>query len=131
MAEHQNVERARKGYEAFKTGDLDTMKELFSDDIVWHVGGNNSLTGDYKGQEDVFNLFGRIMQETDSTLNNEVHDILGNDEHVIALVHVTAKRGSKTLDTNSVQVFHVNSNGNVTESWTFVEEADTWNDFWS
>lgn len=131
MAEHQNVERARKGYEAFKTGDLETMKDLFSDDIVWHVGGNNSLTGDYKGQEDVFNLFGRLMQETDSTLNNEVHDILGNDTHVSALVHVTAKRGNKTLDTNSVQVFHINSNGNVTESWTFVEEADTWNDFWS
>jgi hypothetical protein len=53
MAEHPNVELTRRGYRAFSEGDM-TLTELIADDCVWHVGGNNVLTGDHKGREAIF-----------------------------------------------------------------------------
>ena len=37
MADHPNVELLRRGYAAHGAGDLDTVNELFADDVVWHV----------------------------------------------------------------------------------------------
>ena len=47
MTDHPNLEIARAGYEAFANGDLAAVSDLLSDDIVWHSGGDNILTGDY------------------------------------------------------------------------------------
>ncbi len=58
MTDHPNLEIARAGYEAFASGDLAAVSDLLSDDIVWHSGGNNILTGDYEGKEAVLGFFG-------------------------------------------------------------------------
>ena len=34
---HPNEDLARRGYEAFAKGDLDTLNSLMTDDLVWHV----------------------------------------------------------------------------------------------
>ena len=33
---HPNEELVRKGYDAFASGDMDTLRELFDPGIVWH-----------------------------------------------------------------------------------------------
>src|SRR4030081_1884755 len=80
------VERFRRGYENFGKGDLEAIRADFAPTIVWHVGGHSPLTGDYRGIHEVFGLFGRIFTETGGTLKNEVHDILANDTHGVAMV---------------------------------------------
>ncbi len=92
-------------------------------DIVWHNGGHNILTGDYKGVDDVIALFGRSAQEAGGTLKFELHDVLANDTHGIALVKATAERNGKTLDSNVVQVVHYNAEGQTTEAWFIPEDA--------
>ena len=47
----------------------------------------------------------------------EVHDLLANDEHGMALVRVTGQMEDKTLDQNVVHVWHV-ENGKLTEFWS-------------
>jgi len=73
MAEHPNLVSAREGYEAFAVGDMAAVGDLLADDIVWHSGGNNILTGDYEGKEAVFGYFARLLQETGGTFKNEIH----------------------------------------------------------
>ncbi len=51
MADHPNVELLRKGYAAYGSGDMETINELFADDIVWHVAGRSPLAGVYNGKE--------------------------------------------------------------------------------
>ena len=58
MADHPNLVSARQGYQAFADGDLARVSELLDDHVVWHVGGNNTLTGDYEGKEAVLSFFG-------------------------------------------------------------------------
>lgn len=130
MPEHPNLEAARAGYEAFAAGDMATVSELFADDIVWHSGGNNILTGDYEGKEAVFGFFARLMQETDGTFKNDIHDMLANDEHGVALVTATATRGGKSLEGRMAQIFHMRD-GKMTEFWAFPEDQSLFDEFWA
>ncbi|MGH2786549.1 MAG: nuclear transport factor 2 family protein [Actinomycetota bacterium] len=131
MAEHPNAERVRRGYEAFASGDMDTVSELMADDIVWHVGGNNSISGDYKGKKAVFGFLGRLVQETGGTLRQEVHDILANDEHVVVLLQTSAERNGVRSDQRAVDVMHVGADGKIAEFWRFPEDSAAIDKMWS
>jgi hypothetical protein len=126
---HPNEDLLRRGYEAFSSGDMQTLGELFADDIVWHVGGRNQLSGDYRGTQEVFNLFGSFAQLTGGTLRIELHDVLANDEHAVALQKVTGEREGRTLDDNGVGVYHVRE-GKVTEAWFHPGDAYDLDEFW-
>ena len=132
MADHPNVERLRKGYQAFSTGDLDLLRnEIFAEDVVFHVTGNNPLAGEYKGIDEVFGFFGRLVQETGGTLKLELHDALANDEHAVALVRISGERNGKSIAQNAVHVFHMNAEGKATEQWNFPEDSNEIDEFWS
>ncbi len=98
MAEHPNVGLFRKGYEAFAKGDMATLRELFSEDVVWHVSGNSPISGEYRGQDAVFAFFARIAELSGGTFRIDLHDVVANDEHAVALVRSTASRQGKQLD---------------------------------
>ena len=130
MTDHPNAKLVMRGFEAFATGDMDTMSEILAPDIKWHTPGNNMLSGDYEGLESVLELFGRVGQETAGTISNEVHAILADDEHAVALVKTTASRGGKSLDGAGAFVFHV-SGGRATEVWNLIMDQAAADDFWS
>ena len=129
MTDHPNLERARAGYEAFAAGDLAAVSDLLSDNIVWHSGGSNVLTGDYKGKEAVLGFFGLLMQESGGSFRNKIHDMLANDEHGVALVTMSATRDGKSFEGNVVHIFHM-SDGNMTEFWAIPEDQSRYDEFW-
>ena len=97
MTEHPNVELTRRGYAAFAAADLATMTELIADDVAWHVTGAGPLSGTYHGRDEVFGFFGRLVEETGGTFRLDLHDVLANDEHTVALCTLSATRGGKSL----------------------------------
>lgn len=118
MANESNIDRIRRGYEAFGKGDLDTLRELFSPDIVWHAGGDNAISGDYKGIDEVFGMFMKLFEMTDGSMEQDVHDVLANDEHAVALTRLTASRpDGRTVDMNQAAVFHMDGQQRVSEAW--------------
>jgi len=127
---HPNEDLLRKGFDAFGRGDMDALRELFADDVVWHFPGKGQLAGDYRGKEEVLGFLGKSFELSGGTLRLEIHDVLANDEHGTVLTHVTGQREGKSLDDNSVQVFHI-SDGKVTESWIHPGDLYAGDDFWS
>lgn len=113
---HPNEELIRRGYTAFSEGDLDTVRELFADDIVWHVNGRNKLTGDYKGMDEVMGFFAKIMETADN-VSQEIHEVLANDTHATALLRASMEVNGTRVSDNSVHVFHIEG-GKVTEFWS-------------
>lgn len=101
-----------------------------SDDIVWHSGGNNTLTGEYVGKEAVLGYFGRLMQESGDSFKNDVHDMLANDEHAVALVTSSATRGGVAYEGNAVHIFHMRD-GRMTEFWSFAEDQGKLDELWA
>ena len=98
MSDHPNVSRLLEAYEAFGKGDLDRLTELWTPDIRWHEPGRNRLSGTYTGPPAVFELFGRIMADTEGSFRIDVQRVFADDTDGVALVHMSAHRGDRDLD---------------------------------
>lgn len=127
---HPNETFLRKGYDAFARGDLDALRSMFSNDILWHVGGRGPLSGSYKGIDEVFGLFAELVQRSGGTFRNDVHDVVGGEDHAVALTTARAKRSGKTLQGEQVAVFHIR-NDKVTEVWTSSFDQHAADEFWA
>jgi ketosteroid isomerase-like protein len=94
--EHPNVAVVREGFEAMQRGDTAWIDQHLADDVVWHVGGNSKWAGAYQGKQNVLEFFARQTQSTDGPPSVDIHDILGNDDHVVVLgsARATARDGS-------------------------------------
>ena len=130
MAEHPNVGLLRRGYEAFAKGDMATITELWSEDIVWHWPGAGALCGDHVGRDAVFAVFGRMAELSGGDFGVEVHDVLANDEHAVALTRSIGNRQGKQLDVSNVDIYHIRD-GKVMEFWSFPEDQRAEDEFWS
>ena len=130
MADHPNVERLRKGYEAYSTGDLAVLNDLFADDISWHIAGRSQVAGDYKGRDQVFGFFGKLMELSNGTTKIEVHDLLANDDHGVALVTGSASRNGVDFRGQDVHTFHFRD-GKVVEFWDSPLDQYAADEFWS
>lgn len=131
MAVHPNADVVRKGLKAFADRDMEAVGELLADDIVWHVPGNNPLSGDYKGKEEVFGFFAKLGELSGGSFKLDVHDVVGNDEHVVALVRVSGSRpDGRTIQMRVAQTFHVR-NGKAVEFWGMAEDQAQADAFWS
>jgi uncharacterized protein len=116
MTEHPNVARIRDGYAAFAKGDFAALNDFFAEDLLWHDTGRNQLAGEYRGRDAVYQFFGRLMEITEGSFHIDVHAVLADDDHGVALVRMTASRGGKSSTTNDAHVFHLRD-GRVTEFW--------------
>jgi len=125
---HPNEALLRRGYDAFSSGDLEAIAAMLSEDVVWHVGGETVLAGDYKGHAEVFALFARLAQATDGTIRIAARDILANDDHGIVLTRTQAALGEKHLDTDGVAVFNI-VDGRATEVWVFADDQEVMDAF--
>ena len=117
MAEHPNIARIRDGYAAFAKGDFAVLNDLFAEDIVWHAGGRNQLSGDYRGRDAVYGFFAKLMEITEGSFHLDLHAVLADDEHGVALTIATASRGGQSMTNNDADVMHLRD-GKVTEFWT-------------
>jgi ketosteroid isomerase-like protein len=134
MAQSTSTDRAqriRDGYAAFGRGDLEAIRDQFSPDIVWHIGGRSPLAGDYKGIDAVFEFFGRVFTETGGTLKNEIHDVLVSDDHTVVLLTQTAERNGKKLSSTSAQIVHNDGENRIKESWFLPTDPYAVDEFWS
>jgi uncharacterized protein len=113
---HPNEEIVRSGFDAFAKGDVDTLRQLFDQDAVWHVPGRSPLSGDHRGMDAILGFLARTMELTGGTFRAEVHDVVANDEHAVALYVTRGEREGRTLESRDVLVSHVR-NGKLAEAW--------------
>ena len=121
MAEHPDAQLVRQGYDAFIAGDMEWLNEHLAENIVWHVPGNNVLSGDYRGREEVLSFFAKSVQAAIPSF--DIHDVVASDDHTVALLNIRFTRtdNGQALDSRAVQVFHV-AEGKALESWTTSED---------
>ncbi|HXN01007.1 MAG TPA: nuclear transport factor 2 family protein [Candidatus Dormibacteraeota bacterium] len=112
----QKIDIVRKDFDAFKRGDLQTISDSFSDDIVWHGRGSTRFGGDFKGKQATMAQILDFAQ-TFQDINFEIHDIVASQEHVVALVNSSVTRNGKKYSDKEAFIFHINDSGKTTETW--------------
>jgi ketosteroid isomerase-like protein len=130
MSVHPNEQAVRQGFESFSRGDVNAAQPLLDDDVVWYFAGRNTYAGEYRGKEAVQEVFGKRREAVRGTLTFEVHDVLANDDHAVALVSNRAERDGQTFEWKSVSVYHM-ADGKITEAWTHNDDQYAVDEFWS
>lgn len=102
-----------RGYAAFNTGDVATLRAVMSPHVVQHVAGHGPLAGTYKGIDNVLGYYGRLGELSDGTFRAvlvETHT--DGDGHVTAVHQTRASRNGATRITRGSILFTI-ANGAV------------------
>ena len=127
---HPNVAVFERVYGAFTKGDMNKLSELIAPDVVWHVPGNNLISGNYTSREAIFGCFNKIFELSNGSYKPQVRDILADDDYTVALLHATARHGEKSLDQDYAFIMRIHG-GQIVELWEAWTEGPAWNEFWS
>jgi ketosteroid isomerase-like protein len=84
--QEQNIEVIKKGYDAFTTGDLETMMSLFDDNIEWVQPGDSAISGTYHGKGELGDYFRRLGEKTTTI---KPRRFLADGDTVVVLSDVT------------------------------------------
>lgn len=97
MLKHPNVRLARRAWLAVSRGDVDDLRDLVSDDVVWHTSGRSAWAGEHVGVDGVLEFLGRFGGAADE-FNSDLTDILASDDRAVILFHVTGRRRDRRLE---------------------------------
>jgi ketosteroid isomerase-like protein len=130
VAAAENVRILQRGYEAFNSGDINALTEIFDEGVRWHTPGRSPLANDYQGRDATFGYFGRLGEGTGGTFRAEPRQFVADDDLVVAIQHNSAERNGKRLDVDLCIVFQLRD-GRITEAWEHFSDLYAWDEFWS
>jgi uncharacterized protein len=131
MTADDNVAIMQRAYDAFNSGDIDTLKEIFDESAVWHLPGRSSFANDYQGSEATLAYFGQLAEQTGGTFRAELERLVGDDDdRVIGVQNSTADRNGKHLDVHNCIVFQL-KDGRIIDGREHFEDLYAWDEFWS
>ena len=128
-SEQRNIDMARKGYQAFNEAHLDEAMATIHDEIVWHNGGDNPLTGEFRGKEAVMEMLARFGQLTEGTYEADIHDVLASEDHTVVIGTYTATRHGRTRSARFIDVIHPAADGRAKAFWRMFEDQAAEDEF--
>jgi len=125
MDEHPNAKILREMADRMRAGDMESALDVLADDVEWHEIGRAEPT---RGKQ----LLGQRYAESvgDFEIQTDLHDVLATDDHAIQLMNVTARRGGKTLEYRTAEIYHM-SDGKITARWAFSDDTAAIVEFFS
>jgi len=131
MGAAEDIAAVRRGYEAFNTGDVQTLMELFDESASWHTPGRGRLAGDHEGREATFAYFGELGGQTGGTFRAELRHLTADGEGlVVGIHHNSGERNGKRLDVDCCLVFEMRD-GKVMDGREHFGDLYAWDEFWS
>ena len=124
MADHPNAAKVRAASDAIEqSGDMSSQMDLVDDNVVWHEIGSDEPV---RGKQALMERYSNMPEG--AGIKVETHDVVGNDDHVIALVTATATMGDQELVYRTAEIYHMRD-GKITERWAFSDDTDRINKF--
>ena len=117
MDEHPNAKVLRDMADRMKAGDFEAAFDVLAEDVEWHEIGRAEPT---RGKEALGQRYAESVG--DYEIDADVHDVVANDEHAVQLMNVTARRGGKTLEYRTAEIYHM-TDGKITARWAFSDDT--------
>ena len=127
LSSQEKIARAREFYAVFNARNIEKALEFYSESIVFHTP---VFPQPLRGKEALRAITKRIFDATDE-YSLEPHDILANDDHVVAVLMVRGRRGDMVLNERGVHVMHVDGEGKIVELWAVTDpkpHLELWGD---
>jgi ketosteroid isomerase-like protein len=108
MSEQDNLKAVQQAYAAFLQGDIATVIDACTDDVVWEAPGPKEVpqAGLFNGKNGVADFF-RILGDTEEVQFLETEAFFASGERVVVLGHYSArvKATGRTAQTDFVHSF--------------------------
>jgi ketosteroid isomerase-like protein len=126
-----NVSFVGASMEAFRLGDLATVRRSWSYDIVWHAPGTHHLAGHHRGADAIFAYLAQLFELSGGTFDPQLLALEGRTrDEVEARFRYTATRWSKRLDDRCTLLIRL-AHGNIAEITESHHDLPAWEEFWS
>jgi len=83
------------------------VTELYTADAILHYVGRHALGGDHRGRDEIRALFARSREAFRGTQRLDLHDVVANGRHAVALLQASAERDGGRIHWRRVVVFHL------------------------
>jgi uncharacterized protein len=130
VREHPNAALVRRIFAAFAGGDARVLVEGIAEDAVWRVIGTASVSREYRGRNEIFELFRLTRRLTDGTYRSHLLWALADDAHAVAVYRATGARLGRTLDIEQVLTITVR-NGRWSEIVALPTDVTAFESFWA
>jgi uncharacterized protein len=120
----------RKAYDDFARGNIPAVFAAFDPTITWHVPGHSPLSGDFAGHDQVGGFFQRTLELSGGAFSIDVHHVLADDDLVVALTTVNARRNGVSTSFPEVHVWRL-KNGKAIEFREYQGDEQREDRFWS
>jgi uncharacterized protein len=87
MSASENKAATQAAYQAFANADIDGATKDLADDIEWIVPGASTISGTYRGKDEVIQLFITLAGKSFQT---EPEHFIAEGDHVVVLTRTTA-----------------------------------------
>jgi ketosteroid isomerase-like protein len=128
MSEHPKGDMASWLYEAGNSGDTDWAADALADEIVWTVPGRGEHAGAHRGKEAVLAFFRRVIPDLES-FRIEVHDVVANETHAVALVRYDHRRTGRAFRQLGAEVYHFDAEGKISAFWALIDDTAAFDEF--
>lgn len=117
---------------AFYAGEDDAaVRDVLTQDIAWHIPGENAIAGDYHGIDEVLAYFARRRDLADRTFRMHPRDILvGDGDHVAALTDGTAVIDGVDREWSTIGLYRIRDD-RVAECWLLPLDPAAFDAIWS
>jgi ketosteroid isomerase-like protein len=87
MSASENKAATQAAYQAFANADIDGATKNLADDIEWIVPGASTISGTYRGKDEVVQLFLTLAGKSFTT---SPEHFIAEGDHVVVLTKTTA-----------------------------------------
>ena len=131
MGADENAAIMRRAYDAFNTGDMDTLIEIFDDSIVWHLPGRSAIRQRLPGPRRDLGLLRPAGAADRRHLPGRAAALLADDDdRVVGIQRSTGDRNGKHLDVGNCIVFEL-KDGRVIDGREHFHDLYAWDEFWA
>jgi ketosteroid isomerase-like protein len=116
MSSHPNVAVIDRMTSAVFENDRETLADLFTRDMKFHVRGPLPCAGDYTGVDGFLSALGTIFELTDGDVKLEQLFCFADDRWGAEWEHAALGRQGRTLETEDAFVYRFDS-GRIDEMW--------------
>jgi hypothetical protein len=129
LHQHPNALLMQQSWQAVASSDIDTLKALWDDDVVWHVTTNSPWHGEHVGHAAVLEYLAQVGESGES-YDTALHSVMANDEYAAGICHVSAKRGNRILEAGQVLIGRFEGR-KIKEIWTLSMDPRAVERYWA
>jgi ketosteroid isomerase-like protein len=126
-----NREVILKLQDLYRSWDVDGLRQILSEDVVFNLPGRNPFSGVYRGPDAVLELWSRQREQMNGrSFHVAFIDVLVSEKHVVAITSGEGRSGTGTVATRGCDIFTV-ADGRITEFWPLFADMEAFDRFWS